>query len=351
MLRAWLPAEPAATDQMRPLVCWYDGSKLAASQTFTNGVVHSSSGGWTCDVNKRRVDDAPDAQDLSVTFKLTDGIAKSAGVAVAFDFTDWSANNYVLVPGVVYDGNRFHTIGHGYMPAYPREMFFNPKLPLTISDDPRLSIEPGQASKIELLTGNAATPAMCFYSPSQKRGFILLCEQKTRFGNNGLFIEENAAQDKITFVVSAPGVRERAAHFGGFGPSGDRGADWKAGDELTLKLRTYSFSADGIPALLEKFMSVRQALTGLNQPRQLVPMSAMRNAIVPRFKKRWMTVPAGNYYACENSRDFQLGWVSGFMQTPMLAIDDPLEREHICQQLDFVTEKLQGKSGLVPRRL
>jgi hypothetical protein len=74
-------------------------------------------------------------------------------------------------------------------------------------------------------------------------------------------------------------------------------------------------------------------------------MSKLSETIVPRFKGRWMTAPAGSYYACENSRHFQLGWVSGFMQTPLLAIDDATERDHICQQFDFVVGKLQGKSG------
>jgi len=329
----------------RPLVGWYDGAKLAATGEFTNGRLATAAGRWTCAIQEQPVPGEADACDLTVSFKLADGGAAAAGVAAAFDFTAWSTNNYVLVPAAVYDGNRFHTIGHGYHPPYPREMFFNPGLPLTISDNPRLSVEPGRPSEIELLTGNAATPAVCFYSPVQKRGFILLCEQKTRFGNNGLMLEENAAQDRITIVVSAPGVRGQAARFGGFGASGDHGADWRAGDGLALRLRLYAFSADGIPALLDRFLTVRKALTGPNHPRELVPMSALSDAIVPRFQHRWLTVPAGSYYACENSRDFQLGWVSGFMQTPLLAINNPVERGHICAQLDFVTERLPGRSG------
>ncbi|MCL5670457.1 MAG: hypothetical protein M1423_04050 [Acidobacteria bacterium] len=333
---SWLPDKEA--NGMRLLACWYDGSKLAATQAFSDGALQTASSRWTCEVR----DSAP---ELEVTFRLVEGTAKSAGVAVAFDFAGWSRKNYVLVPAVVYDGNRFHALGGGYMPPYPRYMFFNPKLPLTISNDPRLSVVPDKGAKIELLTGNAATPALCFFAPEQKHGFILLTEQKTLLGNNGLFIEENAAQDKITFVVSAPGVRERAAEFGGFRPSGDLATDWKQGDTVTLKFRVYSFHVDGIPALLEKFMAVRKDLMGPNRPRNLVPMSKLIETIVPRFKRRWMTVPAGTYYACENSPDFQLGWVSGFMQTPLLAIDDPLERDHICQQFDFVVGKLQGKSG------
>lgn len=332
----WLPA--VGTTGMRLLACRYNGSKLAETQIFSHGVLRTPSSRWACEVR----DSAP---ELEVTFRLVEGAAESAGVAVAFDFANWSRNNYVLVPAVVYDGNRFHALGGGYMPPYPPYMFFNPKLPLTISNDPRLSVESGKASKIELLTGNAATPALCFFAPAQKRGFILLTEQKTRFGNNGLFIEENAAQDKITFVVSAPGVRERAAEFGGFRPSGDAAVDWKPGDAATLRFRVYSFPADSIPALLEKFMAVRKALTWPNDPRNLVPMSKLIEAIVPRFESRWMRTPAGSYYACENSPDFQLGWVSGFMQIPLLAIDDPAERDHICQQFDFVVGKLQGKSG------
>lgn len=343
--RTWLPPGGVPGGQMRPLVCWYDGSKIAATRPFAGGALQAASARWTCDVRQQAVPGDPAACDLAATFKLVDGLATAAGVAVAFDFAGWSTNNYVLVPAVVYNGNRFRVLTGGYMPPFPREMFFNPNLPLTISDNPRLCVEPGQPSKIELLTGNASTPALGFYSPGQKRGFILLTDQKSRFGNHGLFIEENAAQDRATFVVSAPGVRERAAQFGGFSPSGDHGADWKVGDELTLKVRSYEFPADGIPAFLDKFASVRKALTGPNQPRNLVPMSKMAETIAPRFKKRWMTVPAGSYYACENSEHLQLGWVSGFMQTPMLAIDDPLERDHICQQLDFVVGRLQGKSG------
>ena len=341
----WLQVGGLPKDRMRLLVCRYDGSRLAGASEVTNGVLETTSARWTCDVHEQPVAGDPSARDLQVTFKLVGGAANSAGVAVAFDFADWSTNNYVLVPGVVYNGNRFSTLGSGYMPPFPREMFFNPRQPLTISDNPRLSGEPGKPSKIELLTGNASTPAMAFHSRTQKRGFILLTDQKSRFGNHGLFIEENAGRDRAAFVVSAPGVRERAAQFGGFAPSGDRGGDWKSGDELTLRLRLYSFASADIPSLLDRFASVRKALTGANQPRDLVPMSKLSETIAPRFKKRWMTVPAGSYYACENSEHLQLGWVSGFMQTPMLAIDDPAERDHICQQLDFVTGKLQGKSG------
>ncbi|HEY3779968.1 MAG TPA: hypothetical protein VGL56_02715 [Fimbriimonadaceae bacterium] len=328
-----MPDPPANKDQVRFLVCDYKGSSLTGTHAVTRDAA------WTC---TRR----GSANNFQVTFRLAKGTAKSKGVAVAFDFADWSPKNYVLVPAVVYNGNRMNALGGEYMPPYPPSMFFNPKLPVTMSNNPRLELKPGKPSLIELLTGNASDPAMAFYSPSQKKGFILLCEQKSRFGNNELRIEENAAQNRIGFIVSAPGVRERAAGFGGFRPSGDVAADWRVGDELTLRFKTYTFQANGIQDLLDKFLSVRKSLTGPNHPQNPVPMSKMAEVLESRFKKRWQVAPVGGYYLPENSPDFQLGWVSGFMQTPMLAMGDPLERAHIEQQFDFVVGKLQGKSGL-----
>ena len=260
---------------------------------------------------------------------------------MAFDFDHWSRRNYLLVPAAVYNGNRFHALKGGYMPEYPPGMFFNRKLPLTISDEPRLSIEQGQAGKIELLTGNASTPAVCVYDPDAHQGTILLFDQRTRFGNNAILIEENQKQDRATIVIAAPGVRERTAEFGGFRPSGDTAADWKPGDSVTLRFKTYRFPARSIPDLLERFAQVRQDVTGPNQPRNLAPMSWLGGKVADRFRGRWN----GDYYLPENSPDFQLGWVSGFMQTPMLALNDRIERQRMCRQIDFVTQKLQGPSG------
>jgi len=332
----WLPDHLG--NGTRFLLCRYRGSKLEEALSFSKGKLQTSGGTWTCTITTK-------GSEEDATFRLVKGTATSTGVAVALDFAQWSPRNYVLVPGVVYNGNRFHALGGGYMPAFPRDMFFNPNLPLTISDDPRLSVEPGKAGKIELLTGNASTPAMGFFSLREKVGFILLTEQRSRFGNNGLFIEENAAQNQATFVVSAPGVREKAAQFGGFADSGDHGAMWKPGDQVTLRLRSYRFAANSIPRFLAKFMAERKSLTGPNQRRNLVPMSEISDVIVPRFSKRWTTGSVGSWYAPENDNNFQLGWVSGFMQTPMLALNDAVERDRICQQLDFVASKLQGKSG------
>ncbi len=333
---SWLPTQPG--DGIRFLVCSYDRSRLTEAKPIAIGKHSIRDAVWSCSSGQL-------GSELTVTFRLLEGKATSTGVAVAFDFSKWSPKNYVLVPGVVYNGNRFHTLKGGYMPEFPPSMFFNPKLPLTTSDNPLLSVEPGEPGKIELLTGNASTPAMGFFDPADHSGFLLLTEQKSRLGNHGLFIEENASQDQATLVVSAPGVRDKAAQFGGFAESGDKGTTWKPGDSVTLKFQILRFSAASIPDFLDRFAQVRKLVTGPNHPRNLVPMSELSDVVVPRFSRRWTKGPLGGWYAPENDNNFQLGWVSGFMQTPMLALNDSVERGRICEQLDFVTSKLQGKSG------
>lgn len=79
----WLPMTPPTKELMRLLACWYDGSKLAATRTFSNGVARIATGGWTCEVNEERFTGEPGARDLSVTFKLADGVARSAAVSLS----------------------------------------------------------------------------------------------------------------------------------------------------------------------------------------------------------------------------------------------------------------------------
>jgi hypothetical protein len=331
----------------RPMVCGYDSVVLASSAVFENGTAKLRNSAWICKIVLSKVASQPDAMDLDLTFKLSGGELKSGGVAVAFDFMNWSRSNYVLVPGIVYNGNRFQVETNGYMAPYPKNYYYNKNVPLLFSNSPRLSLKEGIPAKIEALTGNAATPAMCFFSPERQRGFILLTEQQTRFGNSGMFIEENSAQNFASFVVSAPGVRELAAGFGDFRYSGDKGGVWKAGDDVRMKFLIYSFPAKDIPQLLEKFMEVRKALTGENHPRNLTPFSAVTEfTAIQKNNVRWLEKPAESFYRCENSDGYQLGWVGGLMDTyAMLALKDKVSRERVIKTYDFVVSRMAGKSG------
>lgn len=364
--RTWLPTEgasdkPSATPlatpandflkslggHLRPLLCIYSGSQLATTHAFGSGKLKIDDSVWACDLRAEKAPEDSDALDLAFSFKLSEGSAHHAGVAVAVDFAKWSSENYVLVPAAVYNGNRFRVVNSGYCARYPESDFYNRTSSLLFSDSPRLSCAPGVPSKIEMLTGNASTPAMCFFAPARKRGFILLTEQRTRFGNSGMFIEESAQKDAATFVLSAPGVRERAAGFGDFHESGDTGASWKAGDGVALRARLYSFRARSIPELLEKFMAVRKALTGPNHPRNLTPFSAvMKFSLEFQNANRWREHATGSFFRSGNWDKLDLGWVGGLIGTfPQLALNEDLPRERVFANIDTFIRQLQGKSG------
>lgn len=322
----------------------FNGTVLLSEQTFSKEILQTKTGKWGVQLKAAPV--LAGVAEISATFRLNSGTARESAVSVSFDFSKWNPENYVLVPAAVYNGNRYRSIGNGYNPQYPKDMYYNSSVPLTISNNPRLSIETGQASLIELQTGNVATPAMCFFSKKEQKGFIVLTGQRTGLGNNGLTVAENAAKNSCSFSISAPAVRKMAAGFGDFHLSGDKAPDWKPGDEVVLGFRVYVFDATGIPYLLKKFMQVRKELSGLNSPRNLLPMSKLFEVAADICRGNFVEVPAGSFYRPENSKDFQLGWVSGMMNTyPMLALNDQKERERVFAELDFVVDKLQGKSG------
>lgn len=324
----------------------YKGTDLVKQFPLLSKEQKAGDAVWCLNIESTPVKNAPDALDVKASFKLKNGTANSSNVSVSFDFNNWSQDNYVMVPAIVYNGNRYHSIGNSYNPPYPKEMYYNPKVPLTISNNPRLAIEKGKASLVELQTGNTATPAMCFYSPAAKKGFIVLTDQQSKWGNHGMTIEENATQDSCRFSLSVPAMRKLAPGFGDFHRSGDKAPDFKAGNEVKLQFRIYVFDAKSIPDLLTKFMKVRKEFIGPNQPRNQLPMSKQLELATTICSNNFITVPAGSYYTPENGPDFQLGWVSGMINTyPMLALNNEKERNRVAQELDFVVNKLQGKSG------
>lgn len=324
----------------------YDGVNLVSQHAFQNQELHTDDGVWQLQLKVMPVAGNNEAVDVAADFRLREGKAPSSAVDISFNFSKWSAANYLLVPAIVYNGNRYRTIGESYSPAYPRDMYYNPAVPLTISNNPRLSVEPGQSSLIALETGNMATPAVCFFSPTERKGFIMLTEQRTKWGNSGITITENAGKDNFGFRISAPAVRKLAAGFGDFHPSGDKAADWNAGDEVTLRCRIYVFEAADIPALLTKFMKVRKDISGPSNSRNLLPMSKLLELGTAICSKNFTQEAVGSYYKPENNNDFQLGWVSGMINTyPMLSLNNEVERKRVSDELDFVVHKLQGKSG------
>ncbi|GAO42732.1 hypothetical protein FPE01S_01_17500 [Flavihumibacter petaseus NBRC 106054] len=328
----------------------YDGNKVKEKLAFAggkDGLLKTATANWKYRIASLR-NTGDGALQLEIDFSVEKGEEKNAAVAISFGFADWSVDNYVLIPGAVYNGNRFPVIKGGYMPPYPPEMYFNSALPLTFSDNPRLALKHNEPSKIELLTWSTATPAMSFYSKQQQRGFVVLTEPNTKSGTTGLIIEENADRSRATFSLTAPGIREYVAGFGDFSKSQDKPQDWKSGETIRMRCYIYSFPAKSIPAFLETWMDKRKALLGEMPQYYVAPMNAVSDYTRQQVEKnRFHNSSFASIYFPENSfTRFQLGWIGGMMNTyPMLSLNDSLHITRVSNTIDFVINHMQGKSG------
>ena len=363
--QSWLPVAnsmnetgiPEVNNLLRPLNgsirllgCRYDGALLTETGVITTNGLQTAFGKWECKSKITRVVGDKDALDLSLTFKHTGGDIGSAGVAVAFDFASWSTDNYVLIPASVYNGNRNRIVNREYATGLDDGDYYRKDLPMTTVALPQLSPNPNTLSGLEINTSYATTPSICFYDKVKKRGFILLTEQGIEkdgaIADHGLAIEESADRKMATLVISAPGVPEKKPEFIGFSPGPYRGIDLKQDDEVTVRIKLYVFEAENIPALLEKFMTVRKAVTGKNTPRNLMPFSKVFHLMTQNIDNRFYHGEVADYYCNENATWISFGWVGGLMNTfPMLVLGDELHRNRVFSTFDFAIPRAQAPTG------
>ena len=320
-------AENHCTFAARLWQCRGNQMQGSARVPFENGVRQQQGQArgntWKFSYSSTPVKDRSDSIDLRVRFKLVEGSAEETAVSVDLEFDEWAASNYVLLPGAVYNGNRFRARRTAYPPLLPPEDR-RPDLPITINDVPRLEMGPGD-SRIEESTGDLATPAIGFYSPRTHSAFWLLTEQRCRLGNLGLFVEESEDRQRAVIRVIAPVVRELRPSINGRVPSADRGAKWNQGDELTLHLRLAFFDAPKLQALFDRFADIRKDLSSAPGSRQdrpapaphVLPFSQAWEILEDKFNRQNWNEAAGLYGLGGDANSgnmnsiWQLGWVGG----------------------------------------
>ncbi len=331
---------------MRLLICQYKDSRLISSSQFNDNELNIDDQEWQCKLTTNQVVSENKAIDVDISFQITSGAAREAGVGVAFDFKNWDIQNYVMLPASIYNGNRCKLVDRAYNKGLERKYLYQKNIPRMSVPIPQLSPEKERVSRLEVNASNMATPAMCFFNKEQKKGFIILTEQKTQFADNGFFVEESANRKMASFVISAPGVRYKKPEFVGFSDSPDRGADLNPGDKINIRMRIYTIEADDIPAFLEEFMKLRKSLTGQNQPRNLIPFSQIALWMTERIDERWYSGDQFQFYCPENANWISFGWIGGLMNTyPMITLGDEYHLDRVIKTFDFAIPKAQGESG------
>lgn len=172
------------------VINYYSGNKVEATQTIpwnSRGVTDSRSPKWQLEVDSIVVDKKQGIVDYKIRYILLSQCASQVSVGVSFCFDDWSADNFVFVPSIVYAGNRFDKKVMSYPPYWYNREEWRIDMPTTTTLVPSLE-KYENYGKIELTTGNAATPLMAFYSPVKSKSWMIQCKQGNQWGDFGLFM-------------------------------------------------------------------------------------------------------------------------------------------------------------------
>lgn len=311
---------------------------------------------WRVALDSSELPDSRSAWDCAASFEVIEGAANEVSVGVEFTFDNWSKDNYVMMPAAAYNGNRFKSVPATYPPMFKDPADIGPGAGIVITDVPRLNIADGEPSRIQILTSDETTPAVTFFAPKQQAGFICLTEQGSEFGCHGITVEETSDRTQALIRIEAPGVRRDTLYTFSTTktPSWDRGADWTAGQRLTIRFRVYKFPAKCVQDLFDRFALVRRELAGNSELIHDLPFSAAWQDQQKKFNlENWREE---GYYSVGPAKDiphnffsdWQLGWVGGGMAAyALLAAGDDLSKGRAISNIDWMFNKVQLPSGLI----
>ncbi len=305
---------------------------------------------WDVEFLLRPAGEGADAVDLEATFRCLEGVLPHAAVAVELEFGEWSADNYVLLPAAAYNGNRFLSRRIPYSPKLHFPQDIGPDVPVIISDVPRLNAGEGP-SRIQERSGSMARPAIGFRAAQFGTGVWLLTAQGNRLGDYGLGIEETRGREMAILSVSSPVVRELHSYriCDSECASQDRPADFRAGDEVTIRLRLHAFAAPSTQALFDKFAEIRRELLPVLRPKPVLPFSACWLLQKEKFNRENF-VPEHGYYAVGPRtnflQDWQIGWTGGMISTyPLLFAGGAATRRNVLRNFDWLFPEGISPSG------
>ncbi|HXU63910.1 MAG TPA: hypothetical protein VN962_19565 [Polyangia bacterium] len=285
----------------------------------------------------------PDAVDLFATFRARAG-APAGWLALQLDCTAWSVENYLLLPGCCYAGNRFESRFAAYPPLLTEPADIGPHVPPIITDIPRLNRHAGP-SRLDVASVDLATGALAMFAPALHLGLILLVDPISAVGPTGLTVAEAEDRRRAMLQVATPFVRHpgRGAEARRPAPPPPR-----PGQTVTLRARLLAFPCEAVPALLARLFSVRKALGGGKPRPASMSLSASFAAHEAAANARWLEKPGllavGDRATAYTT--WQNGWCGGFGLTwPLLVAGSPTSRERALRTIDFALTGGQGPAG------
>lgn len=290
--------------------------------------------------------------DADFTFKLTKGCEKESAVAVEMKVSNWSKQNFVLMPAAAYNGNRYESRKIPYSPKLNDYRDIGPDKPMIISDVPRLNIHEGP-SFIQERSGGMTLPCVGLHSPKNKQGVLLITTQNNAWGDYGINIEEtrNATNQSASISIISPLVRERYKYeiANNSVASPDVPANFMVGDEVKFSLRIRLFESPDIQSVFDQFLAARHDLTPTPTVPYIYPFSECYQTIEQKFNTQNFVSEWG-YYAIgmrENFlQDWQIGWTGGMISTyPLLFSKDTTTLKNVTANFNWLFPNGISPSG------
>lgn len=341
--------QTVAMDGIRLYVRYHDGNHVVSQSAFEcssqDRVIDVNGCQWQLIVGEKSVEDDKSARDYVFTWVLKKGNASAVSFSVDFEFDRWTPDNYVFVPAIVYDGNRFNTKDIGYPPFWYDKNEWRVDMPTTVtSSQPSLGTKQEKSKAIELTSGNASTPLMAYFSERDHKAWMVQTHQGNDLGDYGLTISENENRSKASFSITAPATRT--------GNNADIPANVQEGDTVSIACRMYDFKAKRLSDMMNRFMDVRRTYNK-HVRKEAVPYSKVWDLMNNLYQTRRWDERIDMYWLSDVGERatwnfiWQLGWVGGGQATyPLLINGSELEKDRVVRNLDAIYDRTQAQSGL-----
>ena len=303
---------------------------------------------WMVSLKSAPLSSGETAYACEVVFTCVAGELPHASVAVDIEFSDWSVENYVLMPAAVYGGNRFISRRIPYSPKLWFADDIGPDKPIIVTDIPKLNERDGP-SRIQERSGSMAEPAIGFRSAADGRGIWLLTDQGNALGDYGIGIEENRDRTKATLSITAPLVRELYSYRNCDmrSPSVDEPRNFRAGDVVTIAFRLHSFPAPEVQSLFDKYSEIRKSKVSRRE--HGLSFSACFALQEEKFNRDNYVSEHGYYSVGPRQsflQDWQIGWTGGMISTyPLLFAGSDVTRENVIRNFDWLFPNGIAPSG------
>lgn len=310
---------------------WKLGYSITESSQYVNKEITKHSISFDCSVQKG------DSEETAIGFDI--------------DIKQWDKENYVVMPGAVYNGNRFESRKIPYSPKLMESSDIGPNKPIIITDVPRLDLN-GCKSSIQQLTGDLSVPAIGIYLPGKKLVFWVFTKQKTILGDSSISISENLDNKTAKITILAPGIREETKYkmCDNSVSSEDKGAHFSEGSVAEININIYTCKAEKIQDLFTCFTNIMNDTTGTPEIVNHIPFSTAFEIIKDKYNRQNWVEEFGYYSVGLREmflQDWQIGWTGGMISTyPLLFEGDELTVERVKRNFDFLFPWGIAPSGL-----